>query len=341
MKKKISIILIGLLAAALAFSQDRDKLRRTYPDSLELTTDNGIDIVISFDRISERKEYLSNTLWKSILNIMETAVNRNDETEGIQVFYRTTTKDGEEQAQVSISSIENNKSTFLISKDGTKEYLTSRLEFYVIQPEVMFSFILNDLSQLASMKELNIESVWSQVDAKYTEEGKVNLYSGTGEFKYGEAFINQIVASKPKLDNLEITFFGVGLGYYRDRFVPDLGSKLALKMHNRLGGEWMEFGVMYNQQYFFTQGANEGDGFNLDINGFLTGFWKIKTLGGYEFGAGISGLIHRDGDFYQGSTWKLSMFNSGANSRFTYSPELVFTDDFKKVFPAIRFGMSF
>lgn len=341
MKKKISIILLGLMTAIVALAQDRDKLQESYPDSLELKTDNGVDMVISFDRMSERKEYVSNTLWKSILNIMETAVNRNEESEGIQVLYQTITKDGEEQAQVKISSFENSESTFIISNDGTKEYLASRIEFYIVLPKVMFSFTLNNMSELASIRELNLESVWSQIDSKYNDHGKVNLYSGTGEFKYGEAFINQIKARKPKLDNLEITLLGIGIGYYRDRFVPDLGSKLSVHMYNRLGQDWMEFGVMYNQQYFFTRGANEGDGFNLDINGFLTGFWKIKSPAGNEFGVGISGLIHREGDFYEGSTWKLSLYNSGADSRFTYSPELIFTNDFKSIFPAIRFGMSF
>lgn len=339
MKKKISIIVLGLITALVSVAQQStDELQANYPDSVVLKTDNKKEIIFSFERMSTKKSYLSNMLWKSILNVMETAVKRNDLEEGIQVTYQTVIVGESEQAKVEVTEIETEKSTFLIGGDETREYLSSRIEFLIIQPELLVSFSLNQLDELEEVKNLNIESVWTQVENKYEEQGNKNLYFGTGEVRYGEAFIKQIKANKKRLDNLEITIVGVGLGYYRDRFVPDIGTKLAINMYDRLGGDWMQFGAMYTQQYFFSR--TETSDFDLDINGWLTGFWKMN-LGKQTFGVGIGGLIHREGDFYQGSTWKLSLYNQGENSRLTFSPEVVFTNDFKQAFPALRFGLSF
>ena len=211
--------------------------------------------------------------------------------------------------------------------------------FEIRQKYLLVSFALNDLNDLESVKEINIETLWSQIEQKYSDEGKRNLYFGEGEFNYGNAQINSLGAKDIGIDNIEITFIGVGIGYYRDRFVPDIGSSLSFNLHDRLGNEWMNFGFLYTQQFFFSRDQN--DDYQLDRNGWLTGFWKITTKSGAGFGVGIGGLIHRDGGYFDGSTWKLSLYNRGADSKLSISPELIITDDFKEVFPALRFGLSF
>ena len=338
--KKISILFLGMLLAGLAFSQEeQEKLRTTYPDTIVLETDTKDEIIFVFKRLSDRKEYLRQSLWQSMLGIMETAVNRNDLKEGIRVTYETVKREEGEEVIVEVKEIPELSSIFYIRKDETNEYPASRIEFLILQPEVAISFRLLSLEQLEQLKSLDITSVWDQIKDKYTNEGKVNLYRGEGTIKYNEAYIERITAEKPRLDQLEITLLGIGLGYYRDQFVPDLGSKLSIHMYDRLGNDWMEYGVLYTRQYFFSR--NESNDYDLDANGFLTGFWKIKTASEGEFGVGIGGLIHRQGDFYEGSTWKLSLYSQGANAAVTFSPEIIFTNDFKDVFPALRFGLSF
>ncbi len=336
--KKTAMIILGLLTAIISLAQDTDKteLKSNYPDSLVLTTGNSNDIIFLFNRMSRDKEYFSSDLWKSIINVMETAVERSETPQGIRVQYERTQN---ESVKVTITELAPAKSVFTIEEEGMKEVLYSRVEFLIIQPQIAVSFNVQNGSELAEIKDLNVESVWSQIKEKYENQGKVNLYKGTGTVKYGEVSIMEIKDSKPRLDNLEITFLGVGLGYYRDQFIPDLGSKLAFKMYNRLGEDWLDFGVLYTQQYIYSR--SESEGFNMDLNGWLTTYCKVHIPGDNELGIGIGGLIHRQGEFYENATFKLSLHGSRSNSRFTYSPELIFSDDFKEFFPAIRIGLSF
>ena len=336
--KKVVTLIFGLAVALAAPGQktEPEQLKTNYPDSLVLSTDNGNEITFLFNRMSSNEKYFTSELWKSVISVMETAIQRSENQQGIRVHYEVS---ADENAQITVQPLEPSSDVFLIQKEGMKEILSTRVEFLVVQPEVAVSFAVNDGAELTEVKELDIESVWSQIEEKFDDHGKVNLYNGVGSIKYGTAKVSKIDVWKPQLDHLEITFIGIGLGYYRDQFIPDIGSRLTMKMYDRLGEEWMDFGVLYTQQYIYSrEGEND---FNMDLNGWLTGFWKIYAPNEYEFGIGLGGLIHRQGSFYENGTYKLSLFGSGAKSKISYSPELIFTDDFKEFFPAIRIGLSF
>lgn len=336
--KRISIVILGLLTAFISLAQE-NTLRDQYPDTLIFEMDNKQEIIFSFDRISRKESYFSSELWQSMLNVMMTAVEKSDKSTGVLVKYQKSIVEEEESVKVTAADLSLSENIFLVERDGIKEKLASRVEFLVLLPQVAISFFINNPEELEAYKTLNIESVWKQIDTKYSNEGKVNLYKGEGSIKYGEALINKIEASNPMPDQLELTLLGIGLGYYRDRFVPDLGSRLNITMHNRLGEEWMEFGVLYTQQHFFERG-NEGN-LEHNLNGFLTGYWKLHIGSESELGIGVGSLIHRQGDFYQGSTWKLSIIGEQRESNISISPEIVFTNDFNQIFPVLRLGLSF
>lgn len=341
MNQRISLTVLGLIVALLSFAQSDqlEALPNQFPDSLVLTTDNKNEITFMFDRMGSNEQYFTSELWKSMINVMETAIERSDEDEGILVTYRTVLMEGTETVRISIAELEEAESVFTIDSDAMQEKLASRIEFLIIQPKVAVSFSVQDREELTEVKEMAIETVWSQIQAKYENQGKNNLYRGNGTIKYGNTTIDQISDFRPRLDQVELTFIGVGLGYYRDRFVPDIGSKITFHMFDRLGRNWIDFGFLYTNQFFYAQ--DENSNFTLSPNGWLSGFAKIHNVEGNEFGIGIGGLIHSKGDFYEGGTYKISVFNKSVNSRFTFSPEFIFTDDFKDFFPALRFGLSF
>ena len=317
--KKVVTLIFGLAVALAALGQktEPEQLKTNYPDSLVLSTDNGNEITFLFNRMSSNEKYFTSELWKSVISVMETAIQRSENQQGIRVHYEVS---ADENAQITVQPLEPSSDVFLIQKEGMKEILSTRVEFLVVQPEVAVSFAVNDGAELTEVKELDIESVWSQIEEKFDDHGKVNLYNGVGSIKYGTAKVSKIDVWKPQLDHLEITFIGIGLGYYRDQFIPDIGSRLTMKMHDRLGEEWMDFGVLYTQQYIYSrEGEND---FNMDLNGWLTGFWKIYAPNEYEFGIGLGGLIHRQGNFYENGTYKLSLFGAAAvaASRIQRSP---------------------
>lgn len=331
---KLIIIILGLFLSYEALAQENEN----YPDTIIMTIGEGVELTFAFNRISKKDTYFTNELWKATINVMENALESSSITGGKKIQYGKVMKQGEETARIKVSSLEENE-VYQIGSRGTSELLKNRIEFEIKQESLLVHFVLNDINDINSVKEINIESLWKQIDQKFKDEGKRNLYIGNGEFNYGIAQIDQLGTKEIGIDNIEIIIIGIGLGYYRDRFVPDWGSKISFNLQDRLGKDWMEFGALYTQQFFFSR--NEANNDQAHLNGWITGFWKVNTKKGEEFGIGIGGLIHRDGGYFEGSTWKLSLYNKGANSRFTFSPEMVFTNDFKKVFPALRFGLTF
>lgn len=335
--KSSKILVVGMILCGTFLSQAQEVVN-PYPDTLKMTTDSQTDIIFSFYRMSDKKSYLTDDLWNSILNIMESAAESSDYEMGIAVTYKKVERDGESKAQVMVEPLKSKADTYLIGNDGMVEILANRIDFVIYQPKMSIAFSLNDLSDLEEFKELSIESVWDQIESKFENEGKRNLYTGTGAFKYGNANILKTNGAPAAVDGLEISA-GIGFGFYRDRFAPDLNFRLAVNFPDRLGNEDLKFGFIYSQQYFYQE-QPEGD-FNLDVNDFLSGFVSSKIGSDREIGIALGMLVRRSGDFYEGNTFKVTGFNRSTKSRINFSPELIFTDDFKKLIPALKFGLSF
>jgi hypothetical protein len=288
--------------------------------------------------MSDKEVYLKDDLWRSILNVMSTTIESSASDEGVQVTYSKIYDSEGGMAKIEVKDIEDNSDVFLIGSDGMKEIRSERIEFQILLNKVAITFSLNDIDNLDVIKELSVESVWDQVSLKYENQGKKNIYKGDGVFKYGKANISEITGTPEVTDSIEISM-GVGLGYYRDRFIPDLGLKLGFNFPDRFGNAKIQTGLLYTQQYIFTGSEISTDKPNL--NGFLTGFFNLKYGNGNEVGFGLGYLIHREGDFYAGDTFKMSLFSQRSSSKFSFTPELVFTNDFKQIFPALKFGLSF
>ncbi|WP_436515053.1 hypothetical protein [Ekhidna sp. To15] len=335
--KSSKILVLGILLYGTFLSQAQE-VTNSYPDTLKMTTDSQTDVIFSFYRMSDKEVYLTDDLWKSILNVMEAAVESSESKNGIIVTYKKVKRNGEEVAQVIVDPLKSKADIYLIGNEGMVEILANRIDFEIYQSKVSIAFSLNNMADLEEIKELSVESVWNQIENKFENEGKRNLYTGTGAFKYGNANILKTNGAPAQLDGLEISA-GIGFGFYRDRFAPDLNFRLAVNWPDRLGNDDLKFGFIYSQQYFYQE-QPEGD-FNLDVNDFLSAFVSSKIGSDREIGIALGMLVRRNGDFYEGNTFKVTGFNRSTKSRVNFSPELIFTDDFKKMIPALKFGLSF
>lgn len=333
--KKLIITVVFLTIAMYTQAQVKT---HPYADTLVLRTDNQVDVKFLFYRMSDKEVHMKDDLWKSILNIMSTAVSSSTYDGGVTVTYSKIKQGEGEAAKVEVKEIENNSDIFLIESEGMREILADRIEFRIYLSKAAILFSVNSMDDLEAISELSVESVWDQVNLKYKNYGKRNIYSGTGKFKYGKANVANISGRPGGNDSIELSS-GVGLGFYRDRFVPDLSFKLGFHLPDRFGNKKLEFGALYTQHYFIST-QSEGDS-EPDLNGFLSGFISHQFLPNYEIGIAFGALIHRDGDYFKGGTYKLSFYTSKDNSKVEFTPELIFTEDFKSAFPAIRFGLSF
>ncbi|MFK7953644.1 MAG: hypothetical protein AB8B73_12420 [Ekhidna sp.] len=335
--KTNKILVVGILLFGTFLGKAQD-IVNPYPDTLKIETDSQIEVAFSFYRMSDKKAYLTDDLWKSILGVMESSVESSLYQEGIVVSYQKIKKGDAEVARVKVDELKDKSDVFTIDKEGMKEVYSNRIDFVIYQPKLSISFSMEDLADLEEIKELSVESVWEQVDQKFENEGTRNLYNGNGVFKYGKANLDGIVGGPAVIDQIELSG-GIGLGFYRDRFVPDINFKLAVGFPDRLGNQDIQFGLLYTQQYFFDKNVEQE--YDLNVNGFLSAFFSKSFRKDYKIGVGAGKLLQQNGDFYQGDTYKFSLYTQKRDSRVNLTPELIFTENFKKAFPALKFGLSF
>ncbi|WP_420316662.1 hypothetical protein [Ekhidna sp.] len=332
---KFIIAILILLPVSIVFAQKNDGIK--YPDTLKIVTDEKREMLFAFDKMSNDEQYLTNELWLSILNVMESSVKESQHDEGVEVRYIQYKDEEIEEARITVTPLLSKADLFVIGKEGIRQQLSDRFEFQIILPKVSISFFVDDLSQLEHFKNQNLESLWKEIESNKEEFiYKRSLYQAEGQSKYGNFNIDKITTDNP-VDFIELSV-GVGLGYYADRFVPDISYDVSFRFTNRLGKPSTKFGLLYTQHYFVSR--NEEKEFDVDLNGFLSGYFAINTSTEKEYGIGFGYLINQNGDFYKGDTFKMTIYNR-KSSKTNLSPEIIFTDGFKKAFPALRFGLTF
>jgi hypothetical protein len=84
--------------------------------------------------------------------------------------------------------------------------------------------------------------------------------------------------------------------------------------------------------------------YSTDINTFLGASYYLNTSKNPDkprwFGAGLSYLVWRRGEFFSNNTWRITM---GARfmKHLTVLPELYFGDNFNEIMPGLRLQVSF
>ncbi|WP_424963166.1 hypothetical protein [Ekhidna sp.] len=268
---------------------------------------------------------------------METSLDKSIHDDGVAVIYSKHKNEDAAEARIAVTPFETQSDLFVIGKEGMYEQFSDRIDFRIYLDKISISFFVDDISELDHIKNQNIESLWSEIESNKEEfKYRRSQYQAEGISKYGDFKIDKISTDNP-VDFLELSI-GVGLGYYADRFVPDISYDVSFRFHNRFGKPSTKFGLLYTQHYFVSR--NEESEFNIDLNGFLSGYFAINTTTEKEYGIGFGYLINQNGDFYKGDTFKLTVYNR-KSSKTSLTPEIVFTDGFKKAFPALRFGLTF
>lgn len=128
----------------------------------------------------------------------------------------------------------------------------------------------------------------------------------------------------------------IGAGLIRDKLVPEIGAEAAFVFGNR-----RFFGLNTTMHYFFDR--RENGSYGMAINTFVTVEYGQSFNRGklwQKFGAGY--LVGRQGNYFSENTFKASLsLGTKKHEGLHLIPELIFTDNFKSVFPALRVGIGF
>ncbi|MEQ9405413.1 MAG: hypothetical protein RIM99_17620 [Cyclobacteriaceae bacterium] len=332
--RTISRIMPALFMLALgigAIAQEKIE----YPDTLRITAEE-IEIVVALESVRKRPK-LDDDLWNSILGAMESSINSSANDAGIKATYQNIMVGEEKKARIDITPLDKESDIFLIGSEGLNHMTAERIEFLVIQEEVSLSFSINEMDQLESMKAVSVEGIWNELESNAEKiENKRALYSGEGNINFGVLRLSKINQTNPR-DFVELSA-GVGVGFYRDQFMPSISYDVSFGFSDRYGKPSKKFGLLYTQHYAVSR-ETEGST-KLELNGFLSAYATLITKTDQQFGLGFGYLINQNGGFYHGETFILSVYNR-KSSRTSLTPELIFTDGFNQVFPALRFGLTF
>ncbi|SDM08772.1 hypothetical protein SAMN05421823_110124 [Catalinimonas alkaloidigena] len=137
-------------------------------------------------------------------------------------------------------------------------------------------------------------------------------------------------------DQLEITG-GAGVGVVRDKLVPDLALNFAFRFSKKAQPSAHYFAVSPSLHYFFAR-QPEGN-YKMDVNTFVSVAYA-RRFPQSIVGLGAGYLVRNKGDYFGDNTIKLFGWLGGVEKNYRVYPELIITDNFKTVFPGIRFGIG-
>jgi hypothetical protein len=157
----------------------------------------------------------------------------------------------------------------------------------------------------------------------------------------GKVVQDTLSASHPG-DILSINLQG-GLGFYQDKFYPELSVSTAILFRDRYNRARTKIEVNYSG-LFFAERKTEG-GFQTHVNSFLSLSYGKNFFGQsgdpHWTGIGAGLLVNKSGDYFKGKTLKLFFFNDIGNSRLQVIPEFYLTNDFKDFNYGIKLKYNF
>jgi len=130
---------------------------------------------------------------------------------------------------------------------------------------------------------------------------------------------------------------GIGMGLVRNTFAPNFEGTIGLKLGDNI------FKGVISSYYMFDKKANgdykTNNNIFLGIEYGITNKNKSKEAFSYFSHVGASYLIHSEGDYFKGNTFKF-YFGLSKNGMISINPEIIVEDNFRNAFPgiSIRFG---
>jgi hypothetical protein len=166
-------------------------------------------------------------------------------------------------------------------------------------------------------------------------------------FKHTEQPPTQYIETKTnfKGDNIEI-LGKIGVGMIRDKVSPMIEVLIGVNFwENKKPAFWKNFQVGW-QPYFSFERGSDGN-YLINRNDFVyLAFGKTFDSRGIKsqeesnfldlknWRVGLGYLVRQEGNYFQGNTYKL-FFQTRIKSKISIMPELIFTNDFKQIYPSI------
>jgi hypothetical protein len=343
MKSKTKHFLIGMLClfhSLNALAQKDEYI--THPDTLRIDLSDEQSITFAFQNINNvRFNNEFDSVWLAYINKIGAILKFETQKEPIHISLANTLIENEEREVVKVTPIDREKKVYM-SRHNKLQNISELNHIHFSIQNITIDAYLTQTSNLSSLTSLNLKRLQS-----FLTEQQENISSPKKAYYVstqvqGKLFTDLKITDSGVRDFLNLTV-GIGAGLFRDKLVPEIALNAAITFGSKHGIKLHKFGVQSSFHYFFDR--NENKNYDMHVNTFVTAFYKRNfsksSLTDRWGGIGLGYLVKSAGSYFEGNTFKASIFITPNNSEISIIPELIVSDDFKTVFPSLRFGLTF
>jgi hypothetical protein len=338
------VLLIAILSARSLYAQKPQVTQsaalgvRNYPDSIrvEFPDQHGL-MIFQLQNFQKNPDQFRNYLLliNQVADIIEKNSSSINDPKQIDV---SVSPEGERK--ITIRNPETGITQITASEKEITQLLPPGWEIHVhLARSAEIYFYAQTFAELKAMISYNADPLKQLLSSESQK-----IYQGRKRFiariivQKGEITFSSVKFQMPA-DQLEISG-SCGIGYLNRTFYPELNLLVSFRFGDRVNTIKNAYSLIWNNLFFATKTA---DGkFNNRTNSFLSvaygrNFGTIKESTWLTFGAGY--LILKNGDYFTGKTAKF-FFSTNAG-KFTLTPELYLTNDFKTFQTGIKLGYKF
>ncbi len=259
----------------------------------------------------------------------------------IRISYRAP-QDG--QSSITFKDISDADKTFIVLDDGISIKPMPIDLVLNLGKDTQLHLLVSGLDKLDDLVSYNIADLINKVIEKQkTETPEIRRVAMSMTWKIDE---DQTPQSLNHYRNTEIgdqiSLMGTaGAGLVRNRLVPSIDIIVGFSLANKTR---IKHQILAEASMLYLFDERPEGGFNTDINTFVGASYFINTSSNpdepYWFGAGLSYLAWRNGDFFDKNTLRLSL-GAKFGKQYSIMPELYISDGFKKAMPGVKFRVWF
>jgi hypothetical protein len=334
----MAIVFTGYSMTALA----QEEKYVTHPDTLRVDLAEGQSITFAFKNIIKSHfDSEFDSAYSASIDKIESILKLDSHMEPAFVKLVNRLVENELRDVVKIIPISQDNKEYMSINDG----LQNRNEFSKVHftaNNIAVEVYLKKLKDLKTLCNLSL----NQLDAKIKEKQK-NISSPKKAYYIntkpeGNSFTDLNISDDGVTDFLTINT-GIGAGLFRDKLAPEIAVNADITLGSKHGIKLHRFGLQSSFHYFFDRNIDKS--YDMHVNTFVTAYYKYNfsksSISDRWGGIGIGYLVKSRGDYFKGNTFKASIFISPDDSDISIVPEIIITNDFKSVFPSLRFGLTF
>ncbi len=320
MKTKYTLFFILISITSLVTAQEK----RSYLDTLKITIDNKLNVVIA---IYDTKELTKTSSMFDDISLFQSNLAKTKDEIPVYKNYLICYISGE---SLVIREGENKKS--FIVKENSVEPTNLNNELFIQGENYKMYIFFGDIADLI---EYDLKSKIEMALKEMPDKGR---FAGTFNFSVKDTAVQHLMELDRKNGSLDVLVIkmGIGAGIIKNQPMNDFAVTCGIMLPRN--GILKYNGYLSVREFLIYEGTR-----NVEDNTFLNLGFRVNTTKNIEhnnwMGVELGYNLKRESDFFGKNTFVFGTIKEFG--KFTISTELYFSDNFKNYYPGIRVEFDF